>query len=101
VAGVELGGAVKNIIAIAAGISDGLGFGLNARAALVTRGLANSPAWPEPRREARDLHGASGMGDLILTCTGDLSRNANWASAWPPAKAWKGRCANSAMSPKA
>ncbi len=76
VVGVELGGAVKNVIAIAAGISDGLGFGLNARAALVTRGLAELTRLglllggrPET------FMGLSGMGDLILTCTGDLSRN--------------------------
>jgi len=74
--GVEVGGAVKNVIAIAAGISDGLGFGLNARAALMTRGLAEMTrlglhlgARPET------FMGLSGMGDLILTCTGDLSRN--------------------------
>lgn len=74
--GVELGGAVKNVIAIAAGIIDGLGLGLNTRAALVTRGLT------EIRRlglklgaNPRTLAGISGVGDLILTCTGDLSRN--------------------------
>lgn len=74
--GVELGGAVKNVIAIAAGIIDGLGLGLNTRAALITRGLA------EIRRLGlslgANLHtfaGLSGAGDLILTCTGDLSRN--------------------------
>ena len=76
VAGVEVGGAIKNVLAIAVGISDGLGFGYNARAALITRGLA------EMRRlgvalGARPLTfmGLSGMGDLVLTCTGDLSRN--------------------------
>jgi glycerol-3-phosphate dehydrogenase (NAD(P)+) len=76
VIGVELGGAVKNVIAIAAGIVDGLGLGLNTRAALITRGLA------EMRRLGRRLGanpatfaGPSGAGDLILTCTGDLSRN--------------------------
>ena len=76
VIGVELGGAVKNVIAIAAGIVDGLGLGLNARAALITRGLA------EIRRLGHRLGanpdtfaGPSGAGDLILTCTGDLSRN--------------------------
>jgi glycerol-3-phosphate dehydrogenase (NAD(P)+) len=74
--GVELGGAVKNVIAIAAGIIDGLGLGLNTRAALITRGLV------EIRRLAfklgakpRTLEGLSGVGDLILTCTGNLSRN--------------------------
>ena len=76
VAGVELGGAVKNIIAIAAGISDGLGFGLNARAALVTRGLAELTRLGLSRGgKPETFMGLSGMGDLILTCTGDLSRN--------------------------
>lgn len=74
--GVELGGAVKNVIAIAAGIADGLGFGHNTRAALITRGLA------EIKRLGRVMGaqdatfaGLAGMGDLVLTCTGDLSRN--------------------------
>jgi glycerol-3-phosphate dehydrogenase (NAD(P)+) len=76
VIGVELGGALKNVIAIAAGISDGLHFGHNARAALITRSVA------EITRLGRKLGGQldtfmglTGMGDLILTCTGDLSRN--------------------------
>jgi len=76
VIGAEIGGAVKNVLAIAAGISDGLGFGLNARAALVTRGLAEIARLSEAlggRRET--LMGLAGMGDLILTSTGDLSRN--------------------------
>ena len=74
--GVEVGGAVKNVLAIATGICDGLDLGMNARAALMTRGLA------EMRRLGEALGGRSetfmgltGMGDLILTCTGDLSRN--------------------------
>lgn len=74
--GVEVGGALKNVIAIAAGISDGLGFGLNARAALLTRGLAEISRLGlclGGRQET--FMGLSGMGDLILTCTGDLSRN--------------------------
>lgn len=76
VIGVELGGALKNVIAIAAGISDGMNFGHNSRAGLITRGLA------EIGRLAHKLgahpltvSGLSGMGDLVLTCTGDLSRN--------------------------
>jgi glycerol-3-phosphate dehydrogenase (NAD(P)+) len=76
VIGVELGGASKNVIAIAAGISDGLGLGSGARAALITRGLA------EMMRLARTvggkqetLAGLAGLGDLVLTATGDLSRN--------------------------
>ncbi len=75
-AGVEVGGAVKNVLAIAAGASDGLGFGDNARAALITRGLAESgrlSAALGGRRET--LMGLAGLGDLVLTCTGNLSRN--------------------------
>ena len=74
--GVELGGAVKNVIAIAAGVIDGLGLGLNTRAAMITRGLA------EIRRLGLKLGanpftfaGLAGVGDLVLTCTGNLSRN--------------------------
>jgi glycerol-3-phosphate dehydrogenase (NAD(P)+) len=73
---VELGGSVKNVIAIAAGIIDGLELGLNTRAALITRGLT------EMRRlgvamgaNPRTFAGLAGVGDLVLTCTGDLSRN--------------------------
>jgi glycerol-3-phosphate dehydrogenase (NAD(P)+) len=80
--GAELGGAVKNVIAIAAGISDGLGFGLNARAALITRGLAEMARLGECLGAQREtLMGLSGMGDLILTCTGDLSRNRRFGIA--------------------
>jgi glycerol-3-phosphate dehydrogenase (NAD(P)+) len=74
--GIEVGGAVKNVLAIAAGISDGLGFGHNARAALITRGLAETgrlAAALGGRPET--LMGLAGLGDLVLTCTGDLSRN--------------------------
>jgi glycerol-3-phosphate dehydrogenase (NAD(P)+) len=74
--GVEVGGALKNVIAIATGISDGLGLGYNTRAALITRGLVEITrigtalgARPET------FSGLSGVGDLVLTCTGDLSRN--------------------------
>jgi glycerol-3-phosphate dehydrogenase (NAD(P)+) len=76
VIGVELGGAVKNVIAIAAGICDGLGFGHNARAALITRGLAemNRLGLAMGAQHAT-FAGLAGMGDLVLTCTGDLSRN--------------------------
>ncbi|MGQ0547523.1 MAG: NAD(P)H-dependent glycerol-3-phosphate dehydrogenase [Betaproteobacteria bacterium] len=74
--GVEIGGAVKNVMAIAAGISDGLGLGMNARAALITRGLAEiarlgSALGGKPET----FFGLAGAGDLILTCTGELSRN--------------------------
>ncbi len=76
VAGVEVGGAVKNVLAIAAGISDGMGFGHNARAALITRGLAEMTRLGlKLGGRAETLGGLSGAGDLILTCTGDLSRN--------------------------
>jgi len=76
VRGVELGGAIKNIIAIAAGVSDGLGFGANARAALITRGLAEmSRLGRAMGANPKTFMGLSGMGDLVLTCTGDLSRN--------------------------
>ncbi|GAB4256751.1 MAG: NAD(P)H-dependent glycerol-3-phosphate dehydrogenase [Deferrisomatales bacterium] len=74
--GVELGGALKNVIALAAGISDGLGFGYNSRAALITRGLAEiSRLGAALGAQPLTFLGLSGMGDLVLTCTGDLSRN--------------------------
>jgi len=76
VVGVEVGGAVKNVMAIAAGVCDGMGLGFNARAALITRGLAEIARLGlrlGGRQET--LGGLSGVGDLILTCTGDLSRN--------------------------
>jgi len=76
VIGVELGGAVKNVIAIAAGIADGLGFGCNTRAALITRGLAEiSRLGQALGARGETFAGLAGMGDLVLTCTGDLSRN--------------------------
>jgi glycerol-3-phosphate dehydrogenase (NAD(P)+) len=76
VVGVELGGAVKNVIAIAAGICDGLGFGHNARAALITRGLAEmNRLGVAMGANPATFAGLTGMGDLVLTCTGDLSRN--------------------------
>lgn len=76
VIGVEVGGAVKNILAIATGILDGLNLGLNARAALITRGLAEiTRLGIALGARAETFMGLAGMGDLILTCTGDLSRN--------------------------
>ncbi|OGS98177.1 MAG: glycerol-3-phosphate dehydrogenase [Gallionellales bacterium RBG_16_56_9] len=76
VVGVEVGGAVKNVMAIAAGICDGLGLGYNARAALLTRGLAEiTRLGLKLGGRPETLSGLSGAGDLILTCTGDLSRN--------------------------
>ncbi len=74
--GVEIGGAVKNVMAIAAGISDGLGLGLNARAALITRGLAEiARLGAALGAQPETVMGLAGVGDLILTATGDLSRN--------------------------
>lgn len=76
VVGVEVGGAVKNVLAIATGIADGLSLGHNARAALMTRGLAEIGRLCERLGGQREtLMGLAGLGDLILTCTGDLSRN--------------------------
>lgn len=76
VTGVELGGALKNIIAIAAGIVDGLGYGHNTAAALITRGLAEITRLAVARGARPDtLSGLAGLGDLVLTCTGTLSRN--------------------------
>lgn len=75
-AGVEIGAAVKNVMAIATGICDGLGLGLNARAALITRGLAEMARLGGALGgKPATFMGLAGMGDLILTCTGDLSRN--------------------------
>jgi glycerol-3-phosphate dehydrogenase (NAD(P)+) len=74
--GVELGGALKNVIAIASGICDGLGLGHNARAALITRGIAEMARLGERMgADKRTFSGLSGIGDLVLTCTGALSRN--------------------------
>jgi glycerol-3-phosphate dehydrogenase (NAD(P)+) len=76
VAGVEFGGALKNVIAIAAGVVEGLGLGYNAMAALITRGLVEISRLACAEGGRRDtLSGLSGLGDLVLTCTGDLSRN--------------------------
>ena len=77
VIGVELaGGALKNVIAIACGISDGLGLGSNSRAALITRGLAEiAKLGKSMGSNPLTFMGLAGMGDLVLTCTGNLSRN--------------------------
>lgn len=76
VAGIELGGALKNVLAIACGISDGLGYGHNARAALITRGLTEITRLAVALgAHPLTMGGLAGMGDLVLTCTGDLSRN--------------------------
>jgi glycerol-3-phosphate dehydrogenase (NAD(P)+) len=74
--GVEIGGAFKNVIAIATGISDGLGLGFNTRAALITRGLVEiSRIGTKLGAKPETFYGLTGLGDLVLTCTGDLSRN--------------------------
>jgi glycerol-3-phosphate dehydrogenase (NAD(P)+) len=76
VVGVELGGSLKNVIAIAAGIAAGLGLGFNSNAALITRGIAEITRLAVACRGRREtLAGLSGLGDLVLTCTGSLSRN--------------------------
>ena len=76
VTGVELGGALKNVMAVATGIAEGLGFGFNARAALITRGLAEmSRLGSALGANPATFAGLAGMGDLVLTCTGALSRN--------------------------
>jgi glycerol-3-phosphate dehydrogenase (NAD(P)+) len=76
VSGVEMGGALKNVMAIAVGIADGLGFGHNARAALITRGLGEITRLAVRKGgNPLTMQGLAGMGDLVLTCTGDLSRN--------------------------
>ncbi len=76
VVGTELGGSIKNVISIAAGISDGLGLGHNTRAALITRGLAEMARLGAAMgAQPSTFSGLAGMGDLVLTCTGDLSRN--------------------------
>ena len=81
VTGVELGGALKNVIAIAAGISDGLGLGHNARAALITRGLAEMKRLGAAMgANEQTFSGLSGIGDLVLTCTANLSRNYSFGS---------------------
>lgn len=76
VTGVELGGALKNVMAVATGIADGLGLGYNARAALITRGLAEMiRLGTSLGAQASTFAGLAGLGDLVLTCTGSLSRN--------------------------
>jgi len=76
IVGVEVGGAVKNVLAVATGLCDGLGLGLNARAALITRGLAEMTRLGMALgARAETFMGLSGLGDLVLTATGDLSRN--------------------------
>ena len=76
VIGVEMGGALKNVMAIAVGAADGMGFGHNARAGLITRGLGEITRMAVKKGgNPLTMQGLAGMGDLVLTCTGDLSRN--------------------------
>jgi glycerol-3-phosphate dehydrogenase (NAD(P)+) len=76
IAGVEVGGAVKNVLAVGAGLSDGLGFGANTRVALITRGLAEMMRLGVALGAQRDTFmGLAGLGDVVLTCTDDQSRN--------------------------
>jgi len=80
--GAELGGALKNVIAVACGLADGLGLGQNTRAALITRGLAEMIRLGEAiEADPRTLIGLAGVGDLVLTCTGDSSRNRRFGLA--------------------
>ncbi|BAU56683.1 NAD(P)-dependent glycerol-3-phosphate dehydrogenase [Halorhodospira halochloris] len=80
--GVELGGAVKNVLAVATGVSDGMGLGANARAALVTRGMAEiTRLGAALGADPRTLIGLAGLGDLLLTCTDDQSRNRRFGLA--------------------
>ena len=82
IVGVELGGALKNVLAIAVGASDGLGFGANTRAALITRGLAEIMQLATRMGAQREtLMGLAGLGDIILTCTDDQSRNRRFGLA--------------------
>ena len=82
IVGVEVGGAVKNVIAIATGMADGLGLGANTRTALITRGLAEIMRLAEALGGSREtLMGLAGMGDLVLTCTDDQSRNRRMGKA--------------------
>jgi len=108
VTGVEVAGAVKNVMAIAAGVSDGLGLGLNARAALITRGLAEMTRFGVAfGGRPETFMGLAGAGDLILTCTGDLSRNRRvglaLASGTPltAALAWLGHTAEGVFTARA
>ena len=100
--GVEIGGAVKNVMAIAAGISDGLGLGYNARAALITRGLAEIARLGAALGGSTEtIFGLTGAGDLILTATGDLSRNRRVGLQLAQGRRSRRSCRTSGTSPKA
>jgi glycerol-3-phosphate dehydrogenase (NAD(P)+) len=97
VQGVELGGAVKNVMAIAVGIADGLGLGYNSRAALITRGLAEmARLGTSIGADPATFAGLAGMGDLVLTCTGPLSRNRSLGVAIGEGKSLEEAMANRA-----
>src|SRR5271154_7184574 len=82
ITGVEIGGAVKNVLAVGAGLSDGLGFGANTRVALITRGLAEMMRLGVALGAVRETFmGLAGLGDLVLTCTDDQSRNRRFGMA--------------------
>jgi len=92
VLGVELGGALKNVVAIATGISDGMGLGNNARAALITRGLNEIKRLGKALGAREEtFYGLSGVGDLVLTCTGDLSRNRQFGLAVAEGREFTGK----------
>lgn len=116
IAGVEVGGAVKNVLAVGAGLSDGLGFGANTRVALITRGLAEMMRLGVALGAQRDTFmGLAGLGDLVLTCTDDQSRNRRFGlelaagktpnRRWQPSARWwrdtprPRRCAQSPPAP--
>ena len=97
VVGVEVGGATKNVLAIGAGISDGLGFGANTRVAMITRGLAEMMRLGVALGADKDTFmGLAGLGDLVLTCTDDQSRNRRFGLALASANRQNKRSATSA-----
>ena len=97
ITGVEVGGAVKNVLAIGAGLSDGLGFGANTRIALITRGLVEMTRLGVALGAQRETFmGLAGLGDLVLTCTDDHSRNRRFGLALAQGAEVAGACATSA-----
>ena len=97
--GAELGGAMKNVLAVATGVADGMQLGLNARAGLITRGLNEMLRLNAAiGGKAETLMGLAGLGDLVLTCTGELSRNRRLGLALGRGQSLEERCARSARS---
>src|SRR5581483_3522976 len=89
VVGVELGGALKNVVALAAGVADGMHVGDNAKAALITRGLAEMSRLGQALgADARTFAGLAGLGDLVATCASPFSRTGGWVSSWQAVRAW-------------